>query len=184
MGFTYSAAKIKPRRTDNVDCLRHGHRKRTSSSERAVIRAASDRIGHRRPYPQISWRFLSSTTTVLSWEQLSYDIQISYRPNSAEIESHRVASPDSVLVPWPNRPLNSRQRARVRVRAYGRIDGEQEEPLHNPTEWAPWATVECGLLDREDWIARPITNATATAAAEAGGQLDSTGRPAKRPARL
>ncbi|KAL3473290.1 bacterial alpha-L-rhamnosidase-domain-containing protein [Aspergillus californicus] len=99
--------------------------------------------------PRISWRFLSSPTTVAEWEQSAYDIEIIHLPRS-EVETHHVASGVSVLVPWPSRPLQPRGRARVRVRAYGGAEG-------SPTEWSPWAAVECALLDRENWIARPIT---------------------------
>ncbi|KAJ5358469.1 uncharacterized protein N7496_010882 [Penicillium cataractarum] len=106
--------------------------------------------------PRISWRFLSSPSTIQNWEQAGYDIEVVHIPDS-EVEAYHFPSGNSVLVPWPSRPLLSRGRARVRVRAHGRVgDGELIKDLGS-TNWSPWAMVECAFLNRSDWISRPIT---------------------------
>jgi alpha-L-rhamnosidase len=59
-----------------------------------------------------------------------------------------VDSAEQILVPWPDAPLASRERATVRVRVRG---GDQ---------WSPWsepATVEAGLLAAGDWAARFVS---------------------------
>ncbi|KAL3462518.1 bacterial alpha-L-rhamnosidase-domain-containing protein [Aspergillus heterothallicus] len=111
--------------------------------------------------PRISWRFLSSPSTIQGWEQYAYDIEV-IRVSGDQKEVYHVDSEDSVLVPWPSQPLCSREQARLRVRAYGRlvtdkIEGDGRDL--GPTDWSPWAIVECALLNRQDWIARPITAA-------------------------
>ncbi|KAF3386263.1 hypothetical protein F1880_001609, partial [Penicillium rolfsii] len=106
--------------------------------------------------PRISWRFLSSPSTVQNWEQAGYDIEVVHIPGS-HVEAYHFPSGNSVLVPWPSRPLLSRGRARVRVRAHGRVgDGELMKDL-GATNWSPWAMVECAFLNKSDWISRPIT---------------------------
>ncbi|KAL4789338.1 bacterial alpha-L-rhamnosidase-domain-containing protein [Aspergillus venezuelensis] len=102
--------------------------------------------------PRISWRFLSTLSTVQNWEQSAYDIEVVHLPGS-EVERYHFQSPSSILVPWPSRPLLSRGQARTRVRAYGKA-GDNDQ---GTTDWSPWAQVECGLLNRSDWISRPIT---------------------------
>lgn len=106
--------------------------------------------------PRISWRFLSSTFTTRNWEQSAYDVEIIHIPG-AIVETYHVSSSHSLLVPWPSRALTSRGQTRVRVRAYGRTQSAGVTIDLGATDWSQWAVVECGLLDREDWIARPIT---------------------------
>ena len=62
------------------------------------------------------------------------------RPRTSDAESTgRVASAESVLVPWPAEPMGSRTRRLVRVRVWGNGgDG--------PSEWSDPAAVETGLL--------------------------------------
>ncbi|KAL2788743.1 bacterial alpha-L-rhamnosidase-domain-containing protein [Aspergillus keveii] len=95
--------------------------------------------------PRISWRFLSSISTAPGWEQYAYDVKVSHFSNS-EVELYHVQSAESVLVPWPSQPLQSRQRARVRVRAYGTMERRSHI---EPTIWSLWAT-----------LPRPITSAS------------------------
>ena len=57
-------------------------------------------------------------------------------------------SADQVLVPWPARPLRSREAARVRVRVIG--SGVE-------SDWSEPATVEAGLLSPDDWTARFVS---------------------------
>ncbi|KKK21520.1 hypothetical protein P175DRAFT_0433833 [Aspergillus ochraceoroseus IBT 24754] len=106
--------------------------------------------------PRISWRFLSSPSTTQNWEQSAYDVELIHLPGS-KVETYHISSGNSVLVPWPSRPLLSRERARVRVRAYGRTKTSEHTKDSGETDWSPWAMVECALLNRSDWIGRPIT---------------------------
>lgn len=58
---------------------------------------------------------------------------------------------EQVLVEWPFERLASRERAEVRVRVRGVDD-----------DWSAWgepATVETGLLEAADWVARPVGGA-------------------------
>ncbi|KAJ5338260.1 hypothetical protein N7452_004988 [Penicillium brevicompactum] len=98
--------------------------------------------------PRISWTFATDENT-RDWEQTEYDIEIAH-DKSFKSESYHVISSDSVLVPWPSHPLESRGIAHVRVRSYGGL-------VPASTEWSRWMTVECGLLDKQDWTARAIT---------------------------
>ncbi|KAJ5310754.1 uncharacterized protein N7443_003215 [Penicillium atrosanguineum] len=100
--------------------------------------------------PRISWKFTATRDTFPNWEQSAYEIEIC-RNSSPEPETYYVEKPDSVLVPWPSKPLSSRELARVRVRSYG-------SSLTEPTDWSVWVDVECGLLNRDDWVARAITS--------------------------
>jgi alpha-L-rhamnosidase len=103
--------------------------------------------------PRLSWRFLTtSDNDVKGWKQTAYEIQIAR--HSRATETHQATGDASVLVPWPSEPLKSRESAQVRVRSYGTSDGRAPS---GPTNWSPWATVECGFLARDDWIAVPIT---------------------------
>ncbi|KAL6228880.1 hypothetical protein BDW75DRAFT_226091 [Aspergillus navahoensis] len=100
------------------------------------------------PSPRISWRFTTTESTVPGWQQIAYEIEVARGDNT---EKYHVESAESVLVPWPSQPLQSREIARVRVRSYGGPDNAS-------TGWSAWGTVECGLLDRVDWSARAITS--------------------------
>ncbi|KAL3480923.1 bacterial alpha-L-rhamnosidase-domain-containing protein [Aspergillus californicus] len=103
--------------------------------------------------PRLSWRFLTTSDACPhNWRQSAYEIQIT-RGQISESETHCVASDTSVLVPWPSTPLQSRESALVRVRAFGRAEG-QPEAL--PTDWSPWTLVECSLLNKDDWTGLPI----------------------------
>ncbi|RDW89934.1 glycoside hydrolase family 78 protein [Aspergillus mulundensis] len=98
--------------------------------------------------PRISWRFSATEGTASDWLQSAYDIEV---VRGDRTESYHEKSSESILVPWPSEPLQSREIARVRVRSYGGQDNA-------PTQWSAWSTVECGLLHREDWKARAITS--------------------------
>lgn len=90
--------------------------------------------------PRISWRFEGE---VVDWEQSAYDLEIQ-RPGDDIPNVFRVNSSDSVLVPWPDAPLESGEEATVRLRAYGQ--GDQPG-----SPWSDAVTVEPGLLGPEDW---------------------------------
>lgn len=60
----------------------------------------------------------------------------------------RMISPDRHLVPWPARPLVSRERVRVRVRVWTG-DGIM-------SDWSMPSWAEAALLDPGDWLAKPV----------------------------
>ncbi|GIZ48489.1 hypothetical protein CKM354_001154700 [Cercospora kikuchii] len=103
-----------------------------------------DPIGIGLSTPRISWGF---SGTVTHWYQEAYELQIQW-PDQ-HIEHFLVESRDNILVPWPGRPLNSRERASIRVRV--RETGERDF-----SQWSAWSTVEAGLLDPGDWCCRLI----------------------------
>jgi alpha-L-rhamnosidase len=105
--------------------------------------------------PRLSWRFLATDDSPASWQQTAYEIQIT-RERETEPRTFPVSSDVSVLVPWPDTPLKSRESARVRVRVFGRSEGHSVEP----SDWSPWTVVECALLNRDDWTAVPIAEQT------------------------
>ena len=88
--------------------------------------------------PRLSWTVERADA---DWVQTGYEVEVRIGGVS---ETHVVDGPEQVLVPWPARPLESRDRAEVRVRVGC---GER---------WSPWGAtgvVEVGLLRREDWTA-------------------------------
>ncbi|KAJ4300796.1 hypothetical protein N0V90_002884 [Kalmusia sp. IMI 367209] len=90
--------------------------------------------------PRISWRFEG---TAVDWEQASYEVEITRGPNGVP-RLFNVKSEDSILVPWPDEPLESAESASVRARAFGK-DGQPA------TEWSAQSSVETGLLNDADW---------------------------------
>ncbi|KAL2801909.1 bacterial alpha-L-rhamnosidase-domain-containing protein [Aspergillus granulosus] len=88
--------------------------------------------------PRISWRFDGK---VSDWWQSEYDIEVN---RGGQTQTFHAKSPDSVLVPWPDKPLESGEEATVRVRSFGRR-------RHVNTAWSEPVTVEPGLLSPEDW---------------------------------
>ncbi|CAH0025636.1 unnamed protein product [Clonostachys rhizophaga] len=118
--------------------------------DRVQFEHHQDAIGIGESTPRLSWRFAGEN--VVDWFQESYEIEV-VRAGASSPELYLVQSNDSVLVPWPSRPLSSRQSASVRVRATGR------PPHHNePTQWSDAATVETGILDRNGWTCSLISS--------------------------
>lgn len=96
--------------------------------------------------PRISWRFGGNAA---NWQQSAYDIEV-VRGFGGHAHAHKVKSSQSLFVEWPEDPLNSTERATVRVRAHGQ-QGQSSTP------WSDWVMVETGLLKSEDWSgAAPI----------------------------
>ena len=89
--------------------------------------------------PRISWRFAGN---VSDWEQGSYELEVVRGAGRPHTYNHD--SSQSVLVPWPESPLNATEQASVRARAHG-ADGQDSTP------WSDWVTVETGLLSTDDW---------------------------------
>ncbi len=112
-------------------------------------------IGHAKP--RISWRF-STDDDAKNWVQNYYEIQIG-RQDRAEAKTYRVESSESVLVPWPDDALQSRESAWVKVRSHGQATDAAGQVTTKSTEWSSTATVEAALLDRDDWTAKLATSA-------------------------
>ena len=96
--------------------------------------------------PRLSW-IVQSTTQ--DWHQSAYEIEAFGVNGQLKGQTHKVSSDQSVLVPWPFDPLESRQSLSLRVRVWGG-DGQV-------SAWSDSAVVEAGLLQRTDWTARFIT---------------------------
>ena len=95
------------------------------------------------PAPRLSWVIPDAEA---GFEQSAYEIELA-RAGAAP-ETFVVESSEQVLVPWPGRPLASRESAQVRVRVRG------------DAEWSDWsepAVVAAGLLAADDWTARFVS---------------------------
>ncbi|KAJ6440548.1 Hybrid polyketide synthase/ nonribosomal peptide synthetase [Purpureocillium lavendulum] len=107
-------------------------------------------IGIAETQPRISWRFTGQAT---NWEQASYDIEVARSGKATQhgaTSSYSKKSSDSRYVPWPDAPLRTAERAKVRARAHGQR-GQSSTP------WSDWVAVEAGLLSTDDWAgASPI----------------------------
>lgn len=98
-------------------------------------------IGNRKP--RLSWM---NKTDVAGWTQHAYEISMT---SNGATETVRLTSAEQNLVPWPFRPLESRQQGRLAVRVSD-SDGI----------WCPWsepASIEAGLLEPGDFSARMIS---------------------------
>lgn len=111
--------------------------------------------------PRLSWK-VADLWDVRDWVQTAYEIELTSAETGAS-ELFRVASEESVLVPWPGRELRSRQRVSARVRCWGNsvsLPGDNDLQDGIPTAWSPVATVETALLDQDEWVASFITSST------------------------
>ncbi|HTV12516.1 MAG TPA: glycoside hydrolase family 78 protein [Acidimicrobiales bacterium] len=91
--------------------------------------------------PRVSWKTLAEE----HWSQVAYQLELTR--GQLTTTSGRIRSAESILVPWPGEPLQSRERVEVRVRVWGE-DG--------PSEWSTKSVVEAGLLHALDWKAVPV----------------------------
>jgi alpha-L-rhamnosidase len=113
--------------------------------------------------PRLSWL---TVTDAPGWAQAAYEVEIVDPATGRVTSSGRVDSGDSVLVPWPDAPLGSRQRRQVQVRVWG-ADG-------TASGWSEPLAVEAGLLRPSDWTARfvaPITSSRQQADPRPGSLL-------------
>jgi alpha-L-rhamnosidase len=91
--------------------------------------------------PRLSWVVPAADQ---GWAQTAYEIEIA---RAGSVHTFEVPSAESVLVPWPDAPLASRESAAIRLRV--RDDA-----------WSGWSepvVVEAGLLAGEDWSARFVS---------------------------
>ncbi|KAH6689841.1 alfa-L-rhamnosidase [Plectosphaerella plurivora] len=118
-------------------------------------------LGIENPSPRLSWRFLSDSDTIPSWSQTAYEVEVTFASSPSTPETFTVTSDASVLVPWPARPLISREAATVRVRIAGRsLDAAASDHGAPLGSWSPHATVEAALLSPNDLTASFITSAS------------------------
>ncbi|WP_353114856.1 family 78 glycoside hydrolase catalytic domain [Microbacterium sp.] len=103
---------------------------------------AENTLGGGEPSPPLTW---TVTTDDPEWRQEEVEIVAT---GADEVQRIRLRTTAQVRVPWPFRPLRSRERVSVRVRV-GQ-DGAWS------TFSAPSA-YETGLLREEDWTAKAIT---------------------------
>jgi alpha-L-rhamnosidase len=116
--------------------------------------------------PRLSWRFSDRTTnepdkTIQNWYQAGYQVDIR-RPNRGDGKtlSFKVDGDCNAFAPWPDAPLVSRERAFVRVRAFGSSKKKSEDDAGNTVEatsWTEWKVLEAALLCPNDWKAKLIT---------------------------
>ncbi|BEI86635.1 hypothetical protein CcaverHIS002_0609220 [Cutaneotrichosporon cavernicola] len=91
--------------------------------------------------PRISWRFDGDAK---DWVQSSYEVAVT---RNGKTNTFKVESSDSVLVPWPDTRLASRERATVSVTAHGK-DGSSATAT---------AEAEAALLNQDDWSAQAVS---------------------------
>ena len=94
--------------------------------------------------PRISW---AVTTGRAGWRQSGYELELS--SGETPIRTGKIASSESVLLPWPFSPLRSRERVSLRVRVWAE-DGAA-------SAWSAPFAAEVGLLEPDDWTARFMT---------------------------
>jgi len=102
-----------------------------------------DGLGTGVPEPRLSWTLPAGTGT-----QVAYEMETTR--DAATDRTGRIDNSRQILVPWPGRPLVSRERAVVRVRVW-----TGDSPAA-PSAWSEPAAVEAGLLQPSDWQARPV----------------------------
>ncbi|RKK80775.1 hypothetical protein BFJ71_g15823 [Fusarium oxysporum] len=120
----------------------------------------SSGLGLDTPIPRLSWRFETTSSTVDAWVQTSYEVEVTCA-SEPKAKVCRVDSNQSILVPWPARPLRSRQSAVVRVRVWGKSRSPNAASYKGdePSPWSPAATVEAALLQTTDFRANFIAAA-------------------------
>jgi len=96
---------------------------------------------------RLSWRVIAPAAAGV---QLAYEVQASRDPAFTQdvVSSGEVAGDDQVGIGVPGAPLRSREVRYLRVRIRTALGW---------SAWPPPVRVEAGLLDRSDWVARPIT---------------------------
>ncbi len=97
--------------------------------------------------PRLTWHLDSAPK---DWAQESAEVEVTRTPWGSEprTSTHVLNGADQVLVPWPDDPLSSRERAVVRIRVSG-------AGVTSP--WSEPAIVEAGLLDPSDWEAELVS---------------------------
>ncbi len=112
---------------------------------------ATNPIGTGITQPRLSWKIHSSRAGEV---QTAYEIRAASTAAGLAapdlFDSNKITSADSVLVPWPGKPLASRQQAFWQVRTWDK-DG-------TPSVWSDPASIEMGNLNpATDWAGQWIT---------------------------
>lgn len=108
---------------------------------------ARDLVGIGEASPALTWIVEADAQ---NWKQRAYEIRIVDEAGKELHATGTVQSADSAFVPWPAKPLVSRQRVEVSVRVQGESDND----------WSAWSqplAVETGLLSNSDWKAKFIS---------------------------
>ena len=116
------------------------------TTENVRIDHLSDTLGIGTTRPRLSWQ---AVTSAQNWHQVAYAVQALRPDGSVYGETGWVESSDSVLMPWPFAPLESRMQLSVRIRVRG-SDGQE-------SDWSAPLSLEAGLLHVEDWLAGFVT---------------------------
>lgn len=69
---------------------------------KVTVERYSSPLGVQHRTPRISWRFEGDAK---GWKQAAYDLKLE---RAGKTEEYHVDTADSVLVPWPSKPLSSR----------------------------------------------------------------------------
>ena len=99
-------------------------------------------LGLSTPSPRLSWRFNGhvgdgQASTNQGWYQSAYEIEIKRPSRTERVCNYNFQSNSNNFVPWPDAPLQSRERVSVRVRAFGATASDGHAP--EPTEWTSWS---------------------------------------------
>ncbi|PUB32015.1 alpha-L-rhamnosidase [Promicromonospora sp. AC04] len=119
------------------------------------------RLGIGEPEPRLSWT-VAEAPAGYRQHAAELEVTVTSPDGGTTVSTHRADDSDQVLVPWPARPLRSRESAAVRVRLF---DG---------TAWGPWSEAgqaEVGLLDPADWSAAMVGPAEPGVSGRAPGRL-------------
>ena len=116
--------------------------------------------------PALSWRLAADGRRDV--RQTAYELRAAERADALAAgglwASGKVASAQSVAVPWSGRPLASRQRVWWQVRVWT-DDGQ-------PTAWSQPTWFEMGLLAADDWQAKWLNDGRQTPTDEARQYAD------------
>ncbi len=96
--------------------------------------------------PRLSW---INETSISGWRQSAYEIEVLRDSAKTRESTGKIESNESVFLPWPFAPLESREGVSVRARVWGG-DGSS-------SDWSKPCRAEAGLLREEDWITRFAT---------------------------
>ena len=107
--------------------------------------------------PRLSWNMETSCN---SWNQQAYQVEAVWSGTADTVTTEKIASDQSVLVPWPFSPLTSRSRVSVRVKVWGSED--------TISGWSEPLVIEAGLLESDEWKASFIAPAAPAAPGENG----------------
>ena len=112
-------------------------------------------LGYYENEPRFSWKLPSIDSGSLT--QSAYQIQLAtslkqLRSSPDKWDSGKIVSSSTSWVTYKGHPLRSREKVFWRVRVWDQLD--------EMSEWSPTQTIEMGLLQNSDWVAKWIGAAT------------------------